>query len=67
MTTPRLSYSVATFAAESGLSPTHIRAEIKAGRLKARMSGVTEDGEPTGKFVILHADAVAYLDGLSAA
>jgi excisionase family DNA binding protein len=57
----RLSYSVATAAEATGLSRSHLHREIKAGRLRARRSGQTEDGEPAGKYVILAPDLEAYL------
>lgn len=60
MTTP-LSYSIATAAAATGLSKSHLRDEIKAGRLRAKRSSVTDDGEPVGNFVILAADLESYL------
>lgn len=63
MTAP-LSYSTTTAAAATGLSKSHLLAEIAAGHLRAKRSGVTEDGEPTGKYLILAADLAAYLDGL---
>lgn len=59
-----LSYSVATAASSTGLSPTQIKRAIHTGALKAKMSGRTEDGEPTGKYVILAADLEAYLGSL---
>lgn len=64
MTTP-LSYSVQTAVAATGLSKSHLEREIKAGRLKAKKSSQSADGEPTGKHVILAADLAAYLDALA--
>jgi excisionase family DNA binding protein len=57
----RLSYSVATAAEATGLSKSHLRREIGAGRLRAKRSGMTDDGEPTGNFIILAAALEAYL------
>jgi len=62
--TTTLSYSVATATAATGLSRSHLERAIAAGRLKARKSSKDEDGEPTGKYVILAADLQAYLEGL---
>lgn len=59
-----LSFSTTTAAAATGLSKSHLTAAITAGHLKAKRSGLTEDGEPTGKYVILAADLQAYLEGL---
>lgn len=59
-----LSYSVATASEATGLSKSHIHREIKAGRIHVKRSGVTEDGEPTGNYLILHADLQAYLESL---
>lgn len=59
-----LSYSVATAVAATGLSRSHLERAIKAGQLKAKKSSLTEDGEPTGKYVILATDLQAYLSGL---
>ena len=60
----RLSYSVATAAADTGLSKSHLHREIKAGRLRAKRSGMTDDGEPAGNYIILAADLEAYLSEL---
>lgn len=66
MTTP-LSYSVRTAAAATGLSETRIKQAIHAGDLKARKSTVDENGDPAGKYVILHADLATFIEGLVAA
>ena len=59
-----LAFSVSTASIATGLSKSHLHREIKAGRLRAKRSGVTEDGEPVGNFVILAADLEAYLSKL---
>jgi hypothetical protein len=59
-----LSYSIATAVAATGLSKSHLERAIRAGQLRAKKSSLTEDGEPTGKYVILAADLEAYLTGL---
>lgn len=63
----RLAYTLATAATETGLSAKTLDRAIKSGRLKARRSSENEDGDPTGRYVILHADLVAFLEGLTAA
>lgn len=66
----KLAYTVEEAAAEVGLSADVIRQAIHAeGRhkLQAKRSGVNKNGEPVGRFVILHADLVAWLEGLEAA
>jgi len=60
----KLSYSLRTAAADTGLSQTHLSDAIKAGHLKARKSGRDKNGEPIGKYVILTADLMAYLESL---
>lgn len=59
-----LAYSIATATTATGLSKSHLERAIKAGQLRAKKSGVTEDGEPCGKYVILAADLEAYLSEL---
>lgn len=66
MTTP-LSYTLKTAAEATGLTTTTLSRAIKSTRLKARKSGLTPDGEPAGSYVILHADLMAWLEGLTAA
>jgi hypothetical protein len=59
-----LAYSVATACAATSLSKSQLDRAIRAGLLKARKSSTTEDGEPTGKYVILADDLEAYLASL---
>lgn len=59
-----LSYSVKGAALATGLSETRVKQAIHAGELKARKSTVDENGDPAGKYVILHADLSAFVDGL---
>lgn len=59
-----LAYSIAGAVVATGLSKSHLEREIRAGRLKAKKSGRDEDGEPTGKYVILAGDLEAYLSEL---
>lgn len=62
-----ISYSVKTAAADTGLSETRIKQAIHAGELKARRSATDENGDPAGKYVILHADLETFVHGLVAA
>lgn len=61
---PRLSYSLAEAAAATGLSERHLRAEIKAGRLRTKKSSTDKKGEPVGRLVILVSALQDYIDGL---
>lgn len=66
MTTP-LSYTLKTAAEATGLTTATISRAIKAGKLHAKRSGLTEDNLPAGSYVILHADLMAWLESLAAA
>lgn len=59
-----LAYSVATAVEATSLSKSQLDRAIRSGQLKARKSSLTDDGEPTGKWVILASDLQAYLDSL---
>lgn len=64
----RLAYSRQQAAEECGLSIDTIKKAINTGALRAkRTSTHPETGEPTGKYVILHDDLTAWLEGLVAA
>lgn len=63
----KISYSIRSAAEATGLSETRIKQAIHSGELAARRSAITEDGEPAGKYVILHADLEAFINGLVAA
>lgn len=63
-TTGVLSYSLATAATATGLSKSHLLAAINRGEIKARRSSLTDDGDPTGKWVILADDLRAFLVSL---
>lgn len=63
----KLSYSIAEAVEATGLSKSHLDREIRAGRLSARKSSISDEGEPTGKWIILAADLAAYVEGLPAA
>lgn len=63
MTTP-LAYSKAGAAAAAGVSTKTLERAIKSGRLRAKRSGESEDGEAAGRIIIM-ADALqAWLDSL---
>lgn len=64
---PKLSYSVAEAAKVTGVSPDTIKRAIRADLLKAKRSTIDKHGVPGGKYLILHGDLVAWLDGLEAA
>lgn len=66
MTTP-LSYTFKTAAAATGLSEATISRAAKSGRLRCGRTAVDDNGEPTGSYVILHADLMSWLESLVAA
>lgn len=59
-----LAYSKAGAAEASGVSVPTIDRAIKSGRLRAKRTSETKDGEPAGRVVILAADLEAWLSGL---
>lgn len=62
--TAPISYSMAGAVAATGLSRSTLDRAIRAGRLRAKKSGVDELGEPAGVWVI-PADALrAFVDSL---
>lgn len=60
-----LSYSKAGASEATGMSEQTIDRAIKAGKLRAKKSGLTEDGEPTGRVVILASELAAWLETLA--
>ena len=64
MTTTPLAYSKAGAAAASGLSTKTLERAIGSGRLRAKRSSESKDGEPAGRVVILATDLQAWLDSL---
>lgn len=52
-----LAYSKAGAAEAAGVSTKTLDRAIKAGKLRAKKSGESEDGEPAGRIVIM-ADAL---------
>lgn len=64
MTTTVISYSMSGAVAATGLSRSTLDRAIRAGKLRAKKSGVSEDGEPAGVWVI-PADALRdFIDGM---
>lgn len=59
-----LAYSIAGAVAATGLSKSHLERAIRTGQLRAKKSGRDEQGEPTGKYVILAAELDRYLNEL---
>lgn len=59
-----LSYSLDGAIAQTGLTRHSLIQAIHAGHLKARRSTRNESGEGQGKYLIRHADLVAYVDQL---
>jgi hypothetical protein len=57
-------YSITGAIAATGLSKSHLMCAIRTGELKVKKSSRDEQGEPTGKFVILAAELDRYLEGL---
>ena len=62
--TVQLAYSKAGAAESSGVSVQTINRAIKSGRLRAKRTSETKDGEPTGRVLIRAADLASWLDGL---
>lgn len=64
MTTP-LTYTAATAAAATGLSPEAIKRAVRSGALRAKASGGLNDkGQPVGKYLIRPADLDAWIEQL---
>jgi hypothetical protein len=65
MTVTPLAYSKAGAAAAAGVSTKTLERAIGAGRLRAKKSSESADGEPTGRVVILAADLQSWLESLA--
>lgn len=63
MTAP-LAYSKTGAAAAAGVSPDTIARAIKSGRLLAKRTSESADGEPAGRVVILATELAKWLDSL---
>lgn len=59
-----LAYSKAEAARTAGVSEQTIARAIKAGKLRAKRSSLTEDGEPAGKVLILASALTTWLESL---
>lgn len=60
----QLAYSVEEAATQTGLSAAAIKRAINQRQLKAKASSM-RDGKVVGKYLIRHADLVAWVDGLA--
>lgn len=67
MTTPKLAFTVEEAAEATGLSKTHLRSEMNAGRLASRSTSFNAKDEPVGRRLILARDLEAYLENLGVA
>lgn len=65
--TTRLAYTRDQAAEACGVSESTIKRAIASGHLRAKRTAVDDNGDPTGKYLILAADLTAWLEGLSAA
>lgn len=65
--TDRLAYTRDQAAEACGVSEATIKRAIASGRLRAKRTAINDDGDPTGKYLILAADLTAWLEGLTAA
>lgn len=63
-TATTLAYSMAGAAEASGLSVSQLDRAIRSGHLRVKWSSKDEDGNPTGKRVILATALHEYLEGL---
>lgn len=64
---PKIAYSATEAAEATGVAPDTIKRAIRAGQLKAKRTAIDSKGVPAGKYLILHTDLIAWLDGLEAA
>jgi hypothetical protein len=62
MTTTPLAYSKAGAAEAAGVSTKTLERAIKSGELRAKYSGVTDDGEAAGRIIILASALEAWLE-----
>lgn len=64
-TTTPLSFSIVGAAAATGLSRSYLDRAIKSGDLPAKKSSRNDDGQPTGKWLILTRDLESFLERLA--
>jgi len=63
----KLAYTLKEAAAATGLSVDRVKRAIYCGDLRAKRSGKTKDGDPAGRYLVLHADLQSWLDGMEEA
>lgn len=61
---PKIAYTRIEAAEEVGLGEDTIKKAINSGRLRAKRSGETADGDGAGKYLIKHDDLVEWFEGL---
>lgn len=62
--TVKLAYTIDEASAATGLSRTHLKREVKEGRLKSKTTKLNDKDEPVGRRLILASALEAYLEGL---
>lgn len=65
MTAPKLAYTLDEAAAATGLSKTHLKREVKEGRLRTKTTSLNEQDVPVGRRLVLAHELEAYLEGLA--
>ena len=61
----KLAYTIDEAAAATGLSRSHLKREVRDGRLKSKTTKLNEKDEPVGRRLILARDLEAYLSNLA--
>ena len=61
----KLAYTIDEAATVTGLSKTHLKKEVKDGRLRSKTTKLNEKDEPVGRRLILAGDLQSYLEGLA--
>ena len=61
----KLSYTIDEAAAATGLSKTHLKKEMRSGRLATKTTKLNDKEEPVGRRLILARDLEAYLENLA--
>lgn len=65
MTLPKLALNTKEAAIATGVSVDTIKAAIRAGRLRAKRSSTTEDGDGAGRYLVSIDALQAWLDGMA--
>jgi hypothetical protein len=60
----KLSYNLEEAAAATGLSTTHLKKEVREGRLKTKTTKLNDKQEPVGRRLILAGELEGYLSRL---